>query len=121
VSLVARHLEANGIPTVIIGSALDIVEHCGVPRFLFVDFPLGNPAGKPSDRAMQRRIVEHGLEVLVSAAAPRTTVLSPERWGADDWRPRFLEVNDDNRAELARMGAQLRIDRSTRARRPEEA
>jgi D-proline reductase (dithiol) PrdB len=33
VSLVARHLETNGIPTVIVGSALDIVEHCGVPRF----------------------------------------------------------------------------------------
>lgn len=109
------------MPTVIIGSALDIVEHCGVPRFLFVDFPLGNPAGKPGDRAMQRRIVEHGLDVLASATAPRTTVLSPERWGSDDWRPRFLEVHDGNRAELARMGEQLRIDRSTRARRPEEA
>jgi len=39
VSLVARYLEANGLPTVIVGSALDIVEHCGVPRFLFTDFP----------------------------------------------------------------------------------
>ena len=39
-SLVARYLEAHGMPTVIIGSALDIVERCGVPRFLFVDFPL---------------------------------------------------------------------------------
>jgi hypothetical protein len=29
VSLVARHLETNGIPTVIVGSALDVVEHCG--------------------------------------------------------------------------------------------
>ena len=46
-SLVARHLEANGLPTVIIGSALDVVEHCGVPRFLFTDFPLGNPCGHP--------------------------------------------------------------------------
>ncbi|MEZ5231807.1 MAG: hypothetical protein R2749_03740 [Acidimicrobiales bacterium] len=46
-SLVARHLEANGIPTVIVGSARDIVEQAGVARFLFVDFPLGNPMGKP--------------------------------------------------------------------------
>jgi D-proline reductase (dithiol) PrdB len=43
ISLVARHLETNGIPTVIVGSALDVVEHCGVPRFYFTDFPLGNP------------------------------------------------------------------------------
>ena len=40
-SLVARHLESSGISTVVIGSARDIVEECGVPRFLFVDFPLG--------------------------------------------------------------------------------
>ena len=36
-SLVARILEEAGIPTVILGSAIDIVEHCGVPRFLFTD------------------------------------------------------------------------------------
>ncbi|MFP5405724.1 MAG: glycine reductase, partial [Gammaproteobacteria bacterium] len=45
VSLVARHLESNGIATVIMGCAKDIVEHCGVPRLMFSDFPLGNAAG----------------------------------------------------------------------------
>ena len=30
VSLAARHLEDNGISTVIMGCAKDIVEHCGV-------------------------------------------------------------------------------------------
>ena len=49
VSLVARHLEANGISTVVMGCAKDIVEHAAVPRFLFSDFPLGNSAGKPHD------------------------------------------------------------------------
>ena len=48
-ALVARHLEANGIPTVVMGCAKDIVEHAAVPRFLFSDFPLGNSAGKPHD------------------------------------------------------------------------
>ena len=52
VSLVARHLEANGISTVVMGCAKDIVEHAAVPRFLFSDFPLGNSAGKPHDRAI---------------------------------------------------------------------
>ena len=47
--LVARHLEANGIATVVMGCAKDIVEHAAVPRFLFSDFPLGNSAGKPHD------------------------------------------------------------------------
>ena len=42
VSLVARLLEENGIATVVMGCAKDIVEHVGVPRLLFSDFPLGN-------------------------------------------------------------------------------
>ena len=45
-ALVARHLEANGVATVVMGCAKDIVEHAAVPRFLFNDFPLGNSAGR---------------------------------------------------------------------------
>jgi D-proline reductase (dithiol) PrdB len=69
VGLVARHLEANDVPTVVFGCALDIVEHCGVPRFVFSDFPLGNPWGKPFEPAMQGAIVRAGLE-LSSRASP---------------------------------------------------
>jgi hypothetical protein len=80
VSLVARHLEANGIPTVIMGAAKDIVEHCGVPRFLFSDFPLGNSAGRPHDPESQAQTLELALRVLETAPAARTTVQSPLRW-----------------------------------------
>jgi hypothetical protein len=83
VSLVGRHLEANGIPTVIMGCAKDIVEHCGVPRFLFSDFPLGNSAGKPFDADSQAATLELALRVLETAPAPRTTVQSPQRWSDD--------------------------------------
>ena len=84
-SLVARHLEANGIPTVVFGCARDIVEYCGVPRFVFCDFPLGNPCGKPFDPAMQRDIVGLGLDVLATATAP-TTVVAPYTWHEDTWK-----------------------------------
>src|SRR4029079_7196925 len=53
VSLAARALEENGIATVVMGCAKDIVEHVGVPRFLFSDFPLGNAAGRPCDPTSQ--------------------------------------------------------------------
>ena len=87
VSLAARHLEAGGIPTVIMGCAKDIVEHCGVPRFLFSDFPLGNSAGRPFDEASQAQTLELALRVLESAPAARTTVQSPLRWREDaDWK-----------------------------------
>ena len=86
-SLVARHLEADGIPTVIIGCAKDIVEHCGVPRFVFSDFPLGNSAGRPFDGESQAFTLELALRVLESAPAPRTTVQSPLRWSHDpSWK-----------------------------------
>ncbi len=92
-SLVARHLEAHGIATVILGSARDVVEHCGVPRFVFTDFPLGNPCGKPYDVLMQRSIVGLGLDLLESARAPRTTVQSPFVWSDDQsWRDDFMRV-----------------------------
>jgi hypothetical protein len=92
VSLAARILEANGIPTVIMGCAKDIVEHCGVPRFLFSDFPLGNSSGRPHDPESQRLTLELALRVLETAPAARTTVQSPLRWRDDaSWK---LDYND---------------------------
>lgn len=91
-SLAARHLESNGLPTVIMGCAKDIVEHCGVPRFLFSDFPLGNSAGRPFDPESQAATLELALRVLESAPGPRTTVQSPQRWSDDaSWK---LDYND---------------------------
>jgi D-proline reductase (dithiol) PrdB len=112
VSLTARHLEANGMPTVILGSARDIVEHCGAPRFVFSDFPLGNSAGLPFERDMQRRIVELGLELLESARQPRTTLQTPFVWSGDpDWRDSFSRVDDTNRERLKRKGSERRVQR----------
>ncbi len=108
-SLVARHLEADGIPTVIMGSARDIVEHCGVPRFLFTDFPLGNPCGKPWDVEMQSRIVGLALDLLESATLPRTTVQTPFSWSEDcTWRERYARVDPSQAEKLREMGERRR-------------
>ena len=93
VSLAARHLEADGIPTVILGCAKDIVEYCGVPRFLFSDFPLGNSAGRPFDVESQRQTLELALRVLESAPGARTTMQSPIRWSEDAaWKCDYLDL-----------------------------
>ena len=90
-SLVARYLEEQGIPTVVFGCARDIVEHCGVPRFVFTDFPLGNPTGRPFDGASQAHILNLGLELLQSATGPRTTRETPYQWSADaTWKAKVL-------------------------------
>ena len=91
--LAARHLEANGVPTVIMGCAKDIVEHCGVPRFVWSDFPLGNSAGRPFDGESQAQTLELAFRLLEAAPVARTTVASPLRWAADAaWKHRFLDV-----------------------------
>jgi len=108
VSLAARHLEANGIPTVVMGCAKDIVEYCGVPRFLFSDFPLGNPAGRPNDPESQIVTAELALRVLESAPAPRTSVQSPLRWSADPaWKLDFSNIALLSPQEIARRRAEF--------------
>jgi D-proline reductase (dithiol) PrdB len=105
VSLVSRHLEENGIPTIIIGSARDIVEHCGVARFLFTDFPLGNPCGPPFQPEMQAGIIEQAIGLLETAVVARTTVTAAVNWPDDpDWRDRYNRVQPEDSARLLAEG-----------------
>ena len=107
-SLAARHLEANGIATVVMGCAKDIVEHAGVPRFLFSDFPLGNAAGKPNDPASQALTLELALRLLEAAPAPRTTVQSPLRWREDpDWKLDYCNIERMAPEEIAARRAEF--------------
>src|SRR5205085_11346377 len=90
------------------GCAKDIVEHVGVPRFLFSDFPLGNPAGRPHDSDSQTFTLELALRVLETAPAPRTTVQSPLRWSADaGWKLDFYNIERLSPEEIARRRAEF--------------
>lgn len=75
----------------VFGCARDIVEHCGVPRFVFSDYPLGNPCGRPFDVDNQRAIVELGLGLLETATGPGTTLVAPYEWSVDhSWKDRVF-------------------------------
>ena len=76
------------------GCARDIVEHAGVARFVFSDFPLGNSCGKPGDLETQRGLVAMALDLLETAIAPRTTVQSPYCWAEDPlWKDDFYRLD----------------------------
>lgn len=108
VSLAARALEAGGIATVVLGCARDIVEHVGVPRLMFSDFPLGNAAGRPGDPDSQDLTLELALRRLETATAPRTTVQSPLKWPGDpDWKQDYSNVARLSPAEIARRRAEF--------------
>lgn len=103
-SLLARYLEAAGISTVVMGAAKDIVEYCGVPRLLFSDFSLGNPAAKPNDLASQDLNFQLALCLLESAPAPRTTVQSPLRWSDNSaWKMDYANLDRLSSQEITRL------------------
>ena len=119
VSLAARHLEANGIPSVVLGCARDIVENVGVPRFVFSDFPLGNAAGKPDDPGSQTFTLGLALDLLANADQSRTTVQSPLVWSSDsDWKLDYCNIDRLDPHELkkrrADFDAQKKIARQRR-------
>ena len=105
-SLVARLLEAHGIATVVMGCAKDIVEHVGVPRLLFSDFPLGNAAGRPNDLPSQVQTLELALQLLEAAPAARTTLQSPLRWSENpDWKLDYCNIARLSPQEIAQRRA----------------
>jgi D-proline reductase (dithiol) PrdB len=67
VGLIARAIEAAGIPTVVISITRDLTEAVGVPRALFVKWPLGHPLGEAGASAQQRTLIYEALRLLVDA------------------------------------------------------
>src|SRR5215467_10589032 len=95
------------------GCAKDIVELCGVPRFLFSDFPLGNSGGRPFDVESQRQTLELALEVLETAPAPRTTVQSPQRWNEDAaWKRDYNDLSKLSPEKIAERRAEFEVVRA---------
>lgn len=85
--LVARHLEANGIPTLCLGSAFDVFAAGRPPRASFVDYPLGHSAGKPFDPADQQDIVRAALRGFETITQAGEIQVLPNRWDASgQWR-----------------------------------
>jgi hypothetical protein len=122
-ALTARHLEANGIATVVMGCAKDIVEHTGVARFLFSDFPLGNSAGRPHDPDSQALTLELALRLLESAPGARTTMQSPLRWAeSGEWKLDYSNIDRLSPEELQRRRAEFDRQKDlARANRVEKA
>ena len=108
VALAAHCLETAGIATVIMGCAKDIIEHIGVPRLLFNDLPLGNAAGLPDDPAAQDLVAQLAVDMLVEAAAPRSTKQSPLIWsGAADWKKDYSNAALLSTDEIAERRAEF--------------
>lgn len=106
VALAAHVLESAGIPTVIMGCAKDIVEHVGVPRLMFSNFPLGNGAGLPYDRDSQVETARMAVQMIADAKEARTTVQSPYEWSGEvNWQKDYSNADLLSRAEIDKRRA----------------
>lgn len=94
--LVARHVEAAGIPTLCMSSALDITRSVNPPRAAFLDFPLGHTTGKPGQPELQRRILIDALSSFEGMTVPGSVRTLPYRWSDDDgWKEKAFAEGDD--------------------------
>ena len=78
--VLARWIEAAGIPTVVVTMMPAVAEERRAPRIVGVEFPFGHPFGMPHDKTMQRRVLELALRVLAGAGSFGTRVDYDAEW-----------------------------------------
>ncbi len=94
--LIAREVEAAGIPTVCLTSALSITRAVAPPRAVYLDFPLGHTAGEPEEPELQRAIVRAALRAFETFAEPGQVERLPYAWSDDDaWKDRVMRPDPD--------------------------
>ncbi len=78
--LIARTVEAAGIPTVCVSLQREITAQVKPPRAVYLRWPFGHPMGEPHRPAQQRQVLLDALDLLASAEAPGVIVDLPYRW-----------------------------------------
>lgn len=78
--MLARRIEAAGVPTVVVTMMPDVADALLAPRVVGVEFPFGHPFGMPGDAETQWRVLGTALHVLAGAARPGTRVDVDVEW-----------------------------------------
>ncbi|MGA7870281.1 MAG: hypothetical protein WCA22_05215 [Candidatus Binatus sp.] len=76
-------VEEAGIPTVVVSTGRDLSAQVRPPRTVFVNFPMGNPFGKPFDKGQQRKILLDALHALESVKTGGGIIDLPYEWGKE--------------------------------------
>ena len=89
--LVARQIEAAGIPTVTLNMIPAYHRLVGMPRVAAIEHPFGRPYGDVGDVDRQRAVMESALAFATSASGPGDVIHLPFRWHQDPkdthWHP----------------------------------
>lgn len=112
-SLIARVLEAGGISTVTYTNARDIAASAGNPRQIFLNYPLGTPAGRPNDPENQRLVLREGLKLLENADRPGIIVDLPYSWSDGRlWMEKFMTDEQPFVSEEAEVRRQELLEKA---------
>jgi D-proline reductase (dithiol) PrdB len=91
VGLVARVIEAAGIPTVTLNMIWAYQNLVGMPRIAAIEHPFGRPYGDVDDADTQSQVLRAGLSVFASASQPGAIEHLPFVWHEDPketkWHP----------------------------------
>ena len=110
--LLARRVEADGIPTLSMTSAFSITRSVNPPRAVFLDYPLGHTAGKALDARLQRDIMMASLAAVQELDTPGAVKMLPFRWSDDDdWKREVMESGDARTERSAEPVYQCEADR----------
>jgi D-proline reductase (dithiol) PrdB len=77
------------------------------PRTIFLDFPLGCPAGKPNEPDLQREILRAALSAAPFFSEPWKIVELPFQWSKDGNRDWEEDVRELYRKGLATVTAHV--------------
>jgi hypothetical protein len=80
VPVLARWIEAAGMPTVVVTMMPAVAEERRAPRIVGVEFPYGHAFGMPGDQVTHRRVLELALRVLAGASVFGTRVDLDIEW-----------------------------------------
>lgn len=98
--MIARALEIEGVATLSLTSARSITQSVGAPRALYLDYPLGQTAGRAGDLDEQRQIMEHVCRGFEDIAQPGSIIDLPMRWSEDDtWKDVVMRPQRDHDIE----------------------
>ena len=109
--LIAREIEARGIPTLCMSSALSITQAVNPPRAVYVDYPLGHTSGKPLDPQDQLQIMTQTLEAFGTIRRPGEIRDLGRVWQDDDsWKDRVMRPNN-SRGSAQKRQTDDRVER----------
>ena len=91
---------------------MDIVTWCSVPRYLHNDLPLGNPLGAPYDKGAQSQSIETALKMVEEMENPGVHISNLSWPTGETWKTVYGQVNEENRAQLLKMGMENRARRA---------